>query len=380
LLTGKERIARILKRQPVDRIGLFEVFWAETSQRWAAEGHYSNDGDENKGLGAEFKRLPQTVEDHFRLDLRRCPCLNMVADLDFGEPVVEETEDLKLIRNGNGALLRWHKKHSGAPEHVDFMVKDRSGWQESIREHLLNSADYVRRIDFDLYRRMKQKCQNESLFLTVATNSVFECMHPVCGHENLLMGMALDPEWVRDMCDVYVRVIIDLLEILFEKEGQPDGMWFWEDMGFKEKPFMSPAMYRDLLFPAHRRLFDWAHSRRMPVIVHSCGFVEPLVPGLVEAGIDCLQPMEVKAGMDLLRLKKNFGDRIAFMGGLDVRTLIANDLDAVRAELEKKVPVAMEGSGYILQVDHSVPDQVDYETYQYFVEKGLEIGTYGKTR
>jgi len=64
------------------------------------------------------------------------------------------------------------------------------------------------------------------------------------------------------------------------------------------------------------------------------------------------------------------------MGGMDVRTLVANDLEAVQAELEKKLPAAMQNSGYILQVDHSVPYQVDYETYRYFMEKGLAMGTY----
>ena len=74
--------------------------------------------------------------------------------------------------------------------------------------------------------------------------------------------------------------------------------------------------------------------------------------------------------MDLLKIKKDFGDRIALIGGMDVRTLLTNDLDVVRRELEAKVPGVMAGSGYVLQVDHSVPDQVNYETYRYFVEKG----------
>ena len=76
--------------------------------------------------------------------------------------------------------------------------------------------------------------------------SVFECMHPVCGHENMLMGMIDDPEWVRDMADSYARLIIELQEIVFAQEGYPDGIWYYEDMGFKERPFMSPAMYADL--------------------------------------------------------------------------------------------------------------------------------------
>jgi uroporphyrinogen decarboxylase len=139
---------------------------------------------------------------------------------------------------------------------------------------------------------------------------------------------------------------------------------------------MSPAMYRELIYPAHRKVFDFAHARKLPVVLHCDGFVEPLVPCLIEAGIDCLQPLEVKAGMDLLRLKRDFGARIALIGGMDVRALETNDLEVVRRELESKLPAAMAGGGYVLQVDHSVSTLVEYETYRYFVERGLAIGTY----
>ena len=131
-----------------------------------------------------------------------------------------------------------------------------------------------------------------------------------------------------------------------------------------------------LLYPAHKKLFDFAHSRNLPVVLHCDGYVEPLIPSLIEAGLDCLQPLEVKAGMDLLKLKKRFGDQLALIGGMDVRILETNDRQTVETELLKKLPQAMEGSGYVLQVDHSVSPLVDYETYTFFVERGLEIGTY----
>ena len=212
--------------------------------------------------------------------------------------------------------------------------------------------------------------------MTCAVVAAFDCMSPMCGHENLLMGMAADPEWVREMADTYATLTVRLLEILFQREGLPDCLWVWDDLGFKDKPFMSTAMYRELVFPAHKRLFDFAHARKLPVVLHCDGFVEALVPSLIEAGIDCLQPLEVKAGMDLLRLKRDFGARIALIGGMDERVLETNDLAAVRRELESKLPAAMAGSGYVLQVDHSVSPLVNYETYRYFVERGLEIGTY----
>lgn len=370
MLTSKERIARILRHEPVDRVGLFEVFWKETAQKWVDEGHFAK---------------PEMVSDHFGLDIRRSAGeitpmpskdLNLVANLDTGDQVVEENNTTRLVRDGNGALLRWHKHNSGAPEHVGFLVQDRHGWEEHIRPYLLDTAAFERRIGFRYYREYRAKCARQNLFSTCGVVAAFDLMSPMCGHEYLLMGMALDPDWIRDMCDVYSRVTVNLLEILFEREVLPDGLWVWEDLGFKNGPFMSPAMYRELIFPAHKRLFDFAHSKKLPVIIHSDGFITSLIPCLIEAGIDCLQPLEAKAGMELLKIKKEFGDKIALIGGMDVRALETNDLKVVEAELQKKLPAAMGGSGYVLQVDHSVTSAVDYKTYRYFVDRGLEIGTY----
>ena len=369
-LTSKERFDRILKHQPVDRIGLFEVYWRETAQRWSAEGHFAR---------------PEMVSDHFGLDVRRTGgeitpgdyhIVNLMANLDAGEEVVEETDSTRLIRDGNGALLRWIKGGSGAPEHVDFTVKDRRGWEEHIRPYLLDERLYERRLNFSSYRAVRAKCARDQRFMTCGVVGAFDRMSPMCGHEHLLAGMALDPEWVAEMADLYAALTVHLLEILFEREGLPDGLWVWDDLGFKHRPFMSPAMYRALIYPAHKKLFDFAHSRGLPVVLHCDGYVEALIPSLIEAGINCLQPLEAKAGMDLVKLKQRFGDQIALIGGMDERVLETNDRQAVEAELLSKLPQAMAGSGYVLQVDHSVSPLVEYETYKYFVERGLEIGTY----
>jgi len=92
--------------------------------------------------------------------------------------------------------------------------------------------------------------------------------------------------------------------------------------------------------------------------------------------MDCLQVIEVKAGMDLLELYKDYGDRLSFMGGMDVRTLYTNDKAVIEAELAGKIPVVKQNHGYALHSDHSIPDQVEFESYEYFVQRGLELGTY----
>lgn len=360
-MTGNERIARILKRQPVDRIGLFEHFWGDTQKAWAQQGHI---------------RPGEDLADHFGFDMGLFWSFNYTADLDFAGEVIEEDAETRLTKDGNYAFLRRSKTHDATPEHVDFTVKERGAWEELIRPHLRNSALDRRRINFEGYRKAKQAAAAKQRFFCWSGINVFEQMHPVCGHEHMLAGMALDPEWITDMTATFADLNIRLMEILFAEEGQPDGVWFYEDMGFKERPFMSPDMYRELIQPAHKRTFDWCHARGLPVIIHSCGFVEPLVPGLIEAGMDALQVMEVKAGMDCCRLKRRYGDRISFIGGTDVRTLTANDLPAIERELRAKIPVMMQGGGYVLHSDHSIPDQVRYETYRRFVDLGLELGTY----
>jgi uroporphyrinogen decarboxylase len=194
----------------------------------------------------------------------------------------------------------------------------------------------------------------------------------------MLVGMAVDPGWVKDMVETYSRLTIDLWEMLFLQEGLPDGIWFYEDMGFRNHPFMSPAMYKEIIQPAHTRTIDWAHNHSLPVIMHSCGYVAPLVPLMIEAGIDCLQVIEVKAGMDLLDLYRQYGEFLSFMGGIDVRVLYTNDREIINQELEGKIPTVMQNNGYVLHSDHSIPSDVLPENYEYFIQRGLELGTYNQ--
>lgn len=357
-MTGRERIANILHRQPVDRIGLYEHFWGDTHKKWTDDG---------------FIKTDESFDDHFNFDLSTAWVFTTVADLDFVPEIVEETEETQLIRDGNGALLRRHKQHDTTPEHVDFSVKGRDAWEELIKPKL--TAD-PRRINFVDYRAAKAHAAEMGRFFCWSGVNVFECMHPVCGHEYMLMGMAEDPEWVQDMVNTFAELIINLQEILFAQEGYPDGIWYYDDLGFKQRPFMSPSMYKEILQPGHTRTISYAHSKNLPVVMHSCGFVEPLLPGLLEAGIDCLQVIEVKAGMDPLRIHQQYGDRLSLMGGIDIRVLNTADHQVIDRELESKIPLLKEGFGYVLHTDHSVPATVPYETYRYFIEKGLELGKY----
>ncbi|MDD5704775.1 MAG: uroporphyrinogen decarboxylase family protein [Kiritimatiellae bacterium] len=356
-MTHKERFLQTLARKPVDLLPHGDGLWGETYAKYVAQGKLKEGADQVS---------------HFDMSWRGGGWLNSLADIDFKDEVLEETEETKLVLNGNGATMRTWKQRSGTPEHIDFKVKDRAAWNELIKPHLLKLDR--RRIPFDSYRAAKQLAAEEQRAFVWAGVAPFEQMHPICGHEYMLMGMALDPDWVKDMVNTYANLTLMHLETLFAEEGLPDAMWFYEDMGFKERPFMSPAMYEEIVMPGHKKLFDYAHAKGLKVIVHSCGFVEPLVPGLVRAGMDCLQAMEVKAGMDVLRIAKNFGDRLTFCGNLDIRIVASNDRRKIMEELERKIlPVLKMGSGFIVHSDHSIPPEVEHDTLRFFFDEGAKM-------
>lgn len=357
-LSSVERIARQLKHLPVDRIGLMESFWNHTIRHWVEQG-----------------KMPagQSAADHFGLDMETCWPFNLKIDHLWVDKLVAEDEDTHTFLDGNGATLRRYKTHDSTPEHINYSIGDRAAWEERAKPFLTVNRE---RINLQAFRNARQRCQDKQRFLCWGGVNVFEAIHPVVGHENMLLGMALDPEWVKDMADTFADLLIGLFEILFAEAGKPDGIWFFDDMGFRGRPFMSPEMYQELIFPAHRKTMDFVHSQGMPVIMHSCGFVEPLLPGMVEAGIDCLQAIEVKAGMDLLRIHRQYGDKIALMGGIDVRPIASNALPGIEREVLAKLPVVMANNGFIFHSDHSIPESTDYETYQYFLELGRTHGVY----
>ena len=114
-MMGRERIDRILRREAVDRIGLYEHFWGDTQKAWSEAGKIT---------------MNENMSDHFGFDMEEGWAFNFTADLDWKDEVVEETEETRLVRDGNGALLRRHKTHDTTPEHVDFRVKTREDWEK----------------------------------------------------------------------------------------------------------------------------------------------------------------------------------------------------------------------------------------------------------
>ena len=153
-----------------------------------------------------------------------------------------------------------------------------------------------------------------------------------------------------------------------------DGIFWYDDMGYKGSPFFSPTMYQELLKPFHKKAVDWAHERGMVTELHSCGYIEPLLPDIVDTGVEMLNPLEIKAGMDPKKLKTLYGDKLAFHGGINAQLWDKPEL--VKAEMERIIPIMKEGGGYVFASDHSIPNSVSFENMKEIADLAHKLGKY----
>lgn len=206
--------------------------------------------------------------------------------------------------------------------------------------------------------------------------SIAEEMCDMVGPERTLMAMIDDPDWVKDMFMTDAQLCVDIAEEMMGRGFEFHAGWIFDDLGFKHKGFFSTAMYRELLMPAHKLICDCFKSREIPMLLHSCGYVTEFFPLFVEAGFDCIQPLEVKAGNDILELKKQYGDVLSFMGGIDIRMMASEDPDDIVREISTKLPAVKHGGGYIYHSDHSVPDNVSFQQYCRVMKLVSEYGAF----
>jgi uroporphyrinogen decarboxylase len=152
-----------------------------------------------------------------------------------------------------------------------------------------------------------------------------------------------------------------------------------DDLGAQNGPLMSPRTYRAVIKPYHKELFDFIRTRtRARIFLHTCGSVYRLLPDLIDAGVEVLNPVQVSAvDMDTRRLKAEFGDRLSFMGAIDTqRVLPFGTPDEVKREVERRIADLAPGGGFILAPVHNVQADVSPENLVTMYRHARRVGTY----
>jgi hypothetical protein len=146
-----------------------------------------------------------------------------------------------------------------------------------------------------------------------------------------------------------------------------------EDFAGKSGPLVGPGLVREYFVPYYRAVWDLLRGRGARVFQQdSDGNLEPVIPALLEGGLNCLYPMEPAAGMDIVSLRERYGHRFATLGGIDKHVLRQGPA-AIRRELEYKLQPRMRTGGAVFGLDHRIPDGTPLDAYRTYVDLGREI-------
>ena len=141
---------------------------------------------------------------------------------------------------------------------------------------------------------------------------IFEELRSLVGDIDGLIAMAEEPEWVEDIATTFTNVVLRNLDACMATGIQPDGLWIYGDMAYNHATMCSPRMYRDICWPAHKRLADWAHAHGMKFIYHTDGDVNRVLDLYIEAGFDASSPSNARRAWTSGNCCPNMGTGSAF--------------------------------------------------------------------
>lgn len=352
-LTSRERFLRMFEHRDADRIPIIDDPWGATIERWHNEGMPANTGF------VDFFGIDYVAQ----IFVDNSPC--------FEKKTIEETDEYKTYTTEWGATIKNWKHAASTPEFLKFTIVDPDSWQKA-KARIQPNAD---RINWDHLKKNYRHWKEKGYWIQANLWFGFDVTHSwIVGTENLLMALVQNPEWCMDVFSHTLETNLALLDKVWDAGYQFDSVKWPDDMGYKQNQFFSINMYRNILKPFHRRAIEWAHQKGIKAHLHSCGDINPFIPDLIEMGLDGLNPLEVKAGMDAIHLKKTYGKDILLHGGINA--VLWDNRAAIEQEIREKVPALKESGGYIFSSDHSVPSSVSLEDFRRIINLAKEVGKY----
>ncbi len=369
-LAKLDRMNKTLRHKEADRVPVSDFFWGSFIRRWRQELGLSHDAD---------------IYRHYDLDWR-VTLPNMDPKIRAFEVLRQDDEEV-VVRTGFGAVIR-KRFDLAMPAFVSFDTNtiealeamefddpwDERRFSAAGDNQIAGVGDGFERNTPAWIESVKQIHADFPIYGSVCEGH--EMLWRIIGSENAMMWMAEDPERLGRQIERICRFSLELTKAQIRAaDGRLDGMVVWGDVAYKKGMLFSPAYWRKWFKPGVKAIVDLCHENGLPVIYHGCGNSTRIFEDFIETGIDAYNPLEAKAGMDVIELRRKFGHRIGFCGNMDV-LLWANGSDEdVRAAVLRKLNAA-KGGGYIFQSDHSVPDNISPERYEFVLRLVREKGAY----
>lgn len=365
-----QRVRSALEHRESDRVPIGEFFWTTFIQRAMAEANLPADFDPYRHWDLDMIVMNPNMDPHIR-----------------GVEVVEHTDERQVVRTGFESTIEVHAScpmphYSGFDTQSYEQIEafrfddphDPRRYHEAIDDQINCVADVIRLGIPSFVDRVKAYADEFCVFGSVCEPHEF--LWRVVGVENALLKIAEEPDRIAAFIERIGDYLVGIAEAQIEAaQGRLAGLYIWGDIAYVKGMFFSPNYWRRAYKPQLKRICDVAHRAGLKTIYHGCGNASKVYEDMIEVGVDAYNPLEAKARLDVIELKKQFKGRWAFNGNIDVRVLASNDCDEIRREVLTKLNAA-KGGGYILQSDHSIPSNVDFASYDYMVRLAREFGDY----
>jgi uroporphyrinogen decarboxylase len=355
-----------LEGRKLDRIPMMEIgFWPETIERWKNEG------------------LPEDVDIHDYFGLDKVEFFTYNGSLGLEEKTLKENEDSRTYIDGDGCTYKRFKNKQVTPHFISSSVKGLEDW-ENVRGHL--KPDFKRFEDMRVepifgtaleksQEEKYQECRTQETFTVIVPTEPCWYYLRLIGGEEALVNMAIEPEFVEQVIADYNDFNIKMIDLIYSKGYKFDAVWVFSDLCYKNGMLFSPKFFRERVLPYQKKFFEHCKAKGMKVIYHCCGNIQNFLPLLIETGIDCIQPMEARAGNDVVEYSQKYGDKISFMGNINSDVLASNK-EAIKDEVSRKICELKQTQRYIFHSDHSLPPTISFENYCYTVGLAKELGKY----
>ncbi len=365
-----DRVNKALCHEEPDRVPISDFFWGGFIRRWRAE-----------------LELPDDANPYYHYDL---DWIVTVPNMDpWIRPfeTLKETPDEVVVKTGFGAIMRklyqcpmpefigWELDTLEKLETAEFDDPcDRRRYFSAGDNQIAGVGDGFERNSPPWVETVKSLWPDFPVYGSMIECS--ECMTRLIGPQNHMLWMAMEPERMGIVLRRVGQFYLDCAKAAIDAASPwLDGFVIWGDVAYKKSTFMRPDCWREHYKPWVKAIAEHAHAKGLKVIHHGCGNVHAIFADYIEAGIDAYNPLEVKAGMDVLDLRRQYGHRMAFCGNSDMQVWETGDRKAIRREVLRKLNAAR-GGGLIFQSDHSVSSSVSGQTYDYIVKLVREFGRY----
>ena len=322
--------------------------------------------DEWKAQGAAADELDLSMFGWDYVKTSYLPCSNH-AITGIQPRIIEDNNIYTISTDNMGRTQKLFKKSGTIPLPLDHPVKTFDDWLKI--KHWYQFSE--NRVDREALLRLK-KLHEEGTMISSSMVGGFDQPRQLMGEEGICLAFYDQPELIKDMLDtftdtamrVYERVT-DILSI--------DIISFHEDMAGKSGPLAGPSQVREFIKPYYKKIInELARTGTRLFSQDSDGNMNAVIDEFLDAGINIMYPMEPAAGMDIVELRKKYGKRLAFNGGIDKHALRHTKED-IRKELEYKINPLTKNGGTVFSTDHRVPNGVPIENYRYYARLGKEL-------